>query len=159
MLIKTMESYGIPDKLFKRIKNFYDRPAFSVDVEGVTSTKHVQSSRIRQGCPLSPYLFLLVMSRVFEQGKDLKNEVSHLITGGIFDHVEMTNVDFSEILFVDNTLLFAAQGGSIEHLLWTVEEVSVAYGLRLNRTKCAAVSLQHVGEIVFSNGEVMPQQE
>ena len=158
-LLKTLESYKLPSNILNLIKSFYETPLFKVVVEGVSSPWFTQSAGIRQGCPLSPYLFLLVMNRIFEQVHNVKEQVSQMSTNTPFNYYEFANVNFSEILFADDTLIFAAQGGSLEHLLWAVEEVSQVYGLRLNRTKCASISLKGTREIMFSNGELVPQED
>ena len=158
-LLKTLESYKLPSNILNLIKSFYETPLFKVVVEGVSSPWFTQSAGIRQGCPLSPYLFLLVMNRILEQVHNVKEQVSQMSTNTPFNYYEFANVNFSEILFADDTLIFAAQGGSLEHLLWAVEEVSQVYGLRLNRTKCASISLKGTREIMFSNGELVPQED
>ena len=70
----------------------------------------------------------------------------------------MPNVDFAEILFADDTLIFAAQGPSMEAMLWAIEAVSAVYGLGLNRNKCAKISLKTVADIVFNNDEKVPEE-
>ena len=97
MLVKTLESYRMPQKILRLIGHFYERPIFKGGAEGVSSPWHAQSSGIRQGCPLSSYLFLLVMSRIFEQVSNIKGEMSQVPNGSEFEPFKMSNVGFSYI--------------------------------------------------------------
>ena len=66
MLLKAIKSYNVPDKIIELLESLYAAPEFFVEVEGVKSKTATQSTGIRQGCPLSPYLFVMVMNCVFE---------------------------------------------------------------------------------------------
>ena len=58
MLINALYRLNIPEKLIRILKSFYVNPQFRVkDSEGM-STYRKQCAGIRQGCPLSPYLFI-----------------------------------------------------------------------------------------------------
>ena len=74
-LILVLESYNIPDELISIVADIYEHPKFKVEVEGNNSDWFVQSAGIRQGCPLSPYLFLLVMDRIFDQVARLREKI------------------------------------------------------------------------------------
>ena len=134
------------------VKAMYTCPSFRVEVEGISSAWYQQSSGIRQGCPLSPYLFLLVMNRVFEQVAVLKGVICKRLFGEEFANIPMPNVPFSEILFADDTLIFANQGNSMKAFLWAIEWVSSAYGLKLIRSRCATISLKEVQDFSFWTG-------
>ena len=71
----------------------------------------------------------------------------------------MENVSISELLFADDTLIFAAPGHSLDAFLWAIEAVSGVYGLKLNRSKCARISLKEVPDNYFTNGEKVPQAD
>ena len=57
------------------------------------------------------------MNRVFEQVTELKNELCRKYLKEDFDNIKVANVDFSEILFADDTLIFAESGSSLEAFL------------------------------------------
>ena len=71
----------------------------------------------------------------------------------------MPNVEFSEILFDDDTLIFAAPGSSTEAFLWAIESVSSAYGLKLTKGKFASLAIRDVANIMFSDGQNVPRDD
>ena len=70
---------GVDDKIIRLITEIYSKATFYVEIEGKQSKIYKQETGIRQGCPLSPYLFLIVMTVIFhdiqdELGQTLKND-------------------------------------------------------------------------------------
>ena len=99
------------------------------------------------------------MNRFFEQVDPLKRIFCNKLFGHEFEPVDMENLDFSELLFADDTLIFAAPGDSLDAFLWAVEAVSGVYGLALNRTKCARISLKPATPNEFTNKEIVPDAD
>jgi hypothetical protein len=88
-MIETLIRLKVPSKLVNLIK---------VNMSGIDSEWKTQLTGIRQGCPLSPYLFCLVMGAMFS---DIKSELNTPKQRQPFE-----GIHFSEILFADDTLIF-----------------------------------------------------
>ena len=56
--------YGVPCNIVNLISSIYTSQLFTVKAAGQTSAVLEAKSGIRQGCPLSPYLFLILHSMV-----------------------------------------------------------------------------------------------
>ena len=56
-LLTALTRYGVPAHFTALIKNIYTSPQFTVAAAGKQSNTAEASAGIRQGCPLSPYLF------------------------------------------------------------------------------------------------------
>ena len=65
-LIFALERMGIPQTTVGLISAIYEKPNFAVKDRGRTSTRRRQKAGIRQGCPLSPYLFGILMTVMME---------------------------------------------------------------------------------------------
>ena len=64
-LVLSLKRFNIPDPMIDVISSIYHNPKFRIkDSEGYSSVRP-QSAGIRQGCPLSPYLFVLQMTVLF----------------------------------------------------------------------------------------------
>ena len=86
---------------------------------------------VRQGCPLSPYLFILgaeILSNRLRQIVEIKGI-------SLFEN----EVKISQ--FVDNTNLFCADVTSVEHALNMVNRFGAISGLQLNVKKTKGIWL------------------
>ena len=65
-LIQVLQLLSVPQNIVNTIQNIYRNAKLRVVRGDVYSTFRIQRSGIRQGCPLSPYLFSILMSAVFQ---------------------------------------------------------------------------------------------
>ena len=85
----ALERMGIDQKIIAALRDGYDKAKFFVEYELGKSEQENQFSGIRQGCPLSPYLFVIVMTCI---ERDIRAAIStkvgkNRVNGANFDMV------------------------------------------------------------------------
>ena len=60
-MIKTIQKAGIEGTYFNVIKTIYDKPTGNIVLNGEKLKAFPLKSGVRQGCPLSPLLFNIVL--------------------------------------------------------------------------------------------------
>ena len=74
-MIKTLQKAGIEGTYLNMIKTIYDKPTASITLNGEKLKAFPLKSGTRQGCPLSPLLFnivLEVLATAIRAGKEVK---------------------------------------------------------------------------------------
>ena len=156
-MLETLRRLKVPPRIYNLIKSFYSNPQLKVKCGEVESDWHTRYTGIRQGCPLFPYIFTLVMGALFA---DIKTE---LCTRRQMEPID--GIYFSEILYADDTLIFGANTQCINRLLHAIERHSEYFGLKLNYDKCVNLTAnQRVTSARFApegpaSGRLVPRQK
>jgi hypothetical protein len=136
---------GFPEKWRKWIYFCISSVRFSVLVNGSPCGFFKSSRGIRQGDPLSPMLFIIIM-------EGLSRMIDKAIGAGMLSGFAVSrNVNdpllISHLLFADDTLIFCeADSGHIAHLRSILVWFEAISGLRVNLGKSELVQ---VGEVPF----------
>ena len=111
-LIEARIRLKIPGEVINTIKAIYKGPQFKVRDCNLESEYKKQEGGIRQGRPLSPYLFLLVMAVLFHDIHDI---------GPLIRFDKLDAFSYSEIFYADDTLLIVKSlegaGRYVEHII------------------------------------------
>ena len=121
-----------------------------MEIEGISSAWHLQETGIRQGCPLSPYLFLIVMTAIFYDIKQDRRLAANLRVDRVI------GASFDEVLYADDTIIFSESPTTLGKLLRQIEEEGAKYGLRLNKSKCELLNLNCTQRIRFRDRTLVP---
>ena len=147
----SLERLNIPSDLLNPVKAIYNSPTFQVTHEDKFSRWLPQRTGIRQGCPLSPYLFILTTQAMFHDVQKRYNDPRH--------SKSFQGINFHELLYADDTLIVAKSFASATKYLHLIEEESDYLELNLNRSKCCYIAYNCQGQIRFQNGEPMKSSE
>ena len=128
-MIKTLQKMGIEGTYLNIVKAIYDRPTANIILNGEKLKAFPLRSGTRQGCPLSPLLFNIVMevlASAIREEKEIK---------GI--QIGKEEVKFS--LFADDMILYIENPkDSIRKLLELISEFNRIVGYKLNTQKSLA---------------------
>ena len=126
--MQALKRLNIPEIFLNVIQDIYTEPQFKVCSNKFESEYLTQRTGIRQGCPLSPYLFTLVMTVMFHDIKARLNTPKQ--------QEPIRGIQFAELLYADDTFLFGTYTPNINKFLAEIQQESAYYNLRLNMNKC-----------------------
>ncbi|KAJ1149772.1 hypothetical protein NDU88_002577 [Pleurodeles waltl] len=98
-------------------------------------------SGVRQGCPLSPLLFICVMALLAEcirQNRDIRRDIRRVTVPG-----SKRKGEVKCSLFMEDVSVFCAYGRSIKELEKTCIEFGKASGAKINSAKSETLLLSH----------------
>ena len=116
---------GVDDHLIRICKALYAHPEFHTEVDGHQPNIYSQQSGIRHGCPLSPYILLIVRSSMF---KDVEQ-----YSGNEMEGTSIGTSTFNQVLFEHDTICVTNSIQAITKYLHAIGFIGEQYGLKLNK--------------------------
>ncbi len=136
-LLYQLHRCGFSEKWNNWISFCLSTVRFSILVYGSSCGFFKSSRGLRQGDPLSPMLFVIVMEALSKM-MDRANEWGFL--SGFF--LDRNSMMISHLLFTDDTLIFCyADPSQLIHLKWVLNWFEAISGLRINLGKSELVWL------------------
>lgn len=129
-LLNTLRALNMPEEFVHWIELCVCTPSFSVKVNGELAGFFQSKRGLRQGCALSPYLFVICM-----------NVLSHLLDKAaaqkvIGYHPKCQNILLTHLCFADDLLVFTdGTKRSIENVLKIFEDFAAISGLKISLEK------------------------
>lgn len=129
---KALYNVGVPEKIINLIRELYCGASCSVRFKGICSNKFQINVGVRQGCVLSPLLFILVLDEVIRK-------TNAEATDGIQWRLNqrLCDLDYADdICFMSHTL----DGAKLK--LRSLAQNAAAVGLKINMSKTKLLRLQ-----------------
>ena len=113
------------------------------------SSQRFQRAGIAQGCPLSPYLFILVQTVLLS---DVDNILASRGHGRLWPE-EPPHIVCSDILYADDTILLSSVASKLQMHLDILVEEGAKYGLELNWDKTVLLNINTEAELARPSGD------
>ena len=127
---KTLLKIGIEGTYLNIVKTIYDKPTANIILNGETLKAFPLRLGTRQGCPLSPLLFnivLEVLATAIREEKEIKG-------------IQIGKKEVKLSLFADDMILYTENPkDSIRKLLELINEFSKVAGYKINTQKSLAL--------------------
>ena len=150
-MLQVLRRLKTPPNMLLLVTHMYAHPKFRITTEGISSRYRRQESGIRQGCPLSPFLFILLMGALFHDLKSKLNTPKQL--------EPIKGIRYAEVLYADDTLIFGTHTQSINKFLHAIQRESLYYNLNLNYDKCINLTLhQKQSSVKYLDGTFVPRK-
>lgn len=164
-LYKVMEKYGIDKNLINYHREYYDNLQYYMQTKDWTSDTMKWETGLMQGCPLSPTLFVLVLNYILVHlNEKYKNTMGYQIGDSL---------KLLFLAYIDDVAIVCKDRKSLETVYKELKEIFTAFGLPLNKNKCAVMYInepespndalsdipvvetyKYLGEYVSSDGSV-----
>ena len=136
----VLEHFGFPEKMINLIMSCVTTPTTALLINGGKLEAFKPSRGIRQGDPISPYLFLLCM-------EFLGAQITSMCEDKRWDKVRASRSgpSFSHVFFVDDLMLFAKAGyKNCEAITEVLDKFCSLAGQRVSTTKSKILSSPNV---------------
>ena len=141
----SLEYMGVPPSFRAAIASLYQNPTFTVRESKHQSTTYTQTRGLRQGCPLSPYLFGFVLTHLFENA-----ETQYVAEHGIISGVLRLGTSLWDLEYADDTVLLSNSFSQAQIFLHLIQKEGARRGLILNFDKCEHLALNSTQRIYYA---------
>ena len=126
-LWRCLSLKGVPEKFINIIRSLYANSRSRVRAYGNVSPEFTTTSGVRQGCPLSPFLFNFVVDTLLENAlSSCEDSGIELLPGG----------KLSDLEYADDIVLLSEDPGKLQALLNCLSNSVGMFGMRFAPSKC-----------------------
>jgi len=154
-LLRALDRFGLSEGILAMIGAIYESRTFSIRDGGGRSAVHKQAAGIAQGCPLSPYLFVMAMTVLLDEVD------ANLVEQGMrpAPGQDAPYIVTRDILYADDTLLVATHSHALQKHLDAVIQAGRGYGLEINFGKTFLLSVNSDAVVYAPDGAPIKRVE
>lgn len=140
---KTLKYFNFGERFCKWVNLFYNNIESCVTNNGFFSERFQLGRGVRQGDPLSPYLFILaaeILTQALTNNKNIKG-------------IKIDNSEFLISQLADDTTLYLENDEiSFKTCINILDKFSMTSGLKINYTKTTAIKIGIKGNVKYDTG-------
>ena len=145
---KIVKFYGVPEKIIRVLQSLYDNTQCCVRTDEGTTEPFKIETGVRQGCVISPFLFIMVIDYLLNQ---IEGKGYGIDIGG---ERKLFNLDFADdIALIDST------NEGLQNCTHDLKEGAAKVGLRFNVKKCEVMTTDCNEPEVFIDAEQVKNTE
>ena len=150
-LWKSLKEHNVNTSLIKAIQSFYIKPEGMVRIKGETTNKFNIEVGVRQGCILSPLLFIILMNSISKQCKGMR-----AVELGMW---KLKPVTLKMLAFADDLVICGKTQRDLQHNLTILNKDLKKKGLTINtkKTKSMILSREPSKHEIRLNNELLEQ--
>uniref|UniRef100_A0A3B3H9P1 Reverse transcriptase domain-containing protein n=1 Tax=Oryzias latipes TaxID=8090 RepID=A0A3B3H9P1_ORYLA len=139
-MFQTLEIFGFGPNFISFVQTIYNDTNSVVILPNGISPRFLINKGIKQGCPISPLLFITATEML-----------SILIKNSGFSKLSVLGEQLAITQLADDTAIFMKDSHQIPDIIQTVDFFSKASGLKLNLSKCELLPVHHSDQSVLHN--------
>ena len=151
ILLKTMKLAGLEGATLRIVEDLYHQPTTTVKTKHATTHPITIRRGVKQGCPLSPILFNIVMEVIIRAAE-----------GTPAAGYRIANSTIKSLAYADDLCILASTSETMQAMLDRIHQASRWAGLTFSPRKCASLSVirsqrsrQRIDNEVFKMGGVV----
>ena len=142
-MMVALERFGLNRQALTAVKEIYQDRNFMVRDGENLSERRRQSSGVSQGCPLSPFLFVMVLTVVLHDAES---------SLGIEDRRALQKQNLGHLEYADDTLIMGSSARSVERLLAAVWKAGAQIGMEMHPEKFQLLRVRSEGLVRKPDG-------
>ena len=129
-MFSALRRFGLPPDVVEMIGGIYRARFFVIQDHTGTSSERCQNCGIAQGCPLSPYLFIMVQTVMLYD-----------VYANVVLNEEPDFIVSNDVSYADDTLFASTNPSNMQQLMNAIVQEGAIYGFEINWSKTVQIQV------------------